>query len=132
MVLRLGWKRPERRNLSSREKPLGDLHHRQIQADTLEVDTYLPATRDRVKGDAVGVGNIEADCVRAIVSGKGRFAMSAVAKGHAFRHSIQVAAEDGPEHTTSNNKVIAVLCEIKPRRPLPFIRGKGTKETFAQ
>jgi hypothetical protein len=56
--------------------------------------------------------------------------MRAVVKGQAFGCSMQVAAEDGAEHSTSNDKVLAVSLKIEPLRPLFFIRGKVVEEAL--
>ena len=124
------WKRPERRDLPSREKSLGDLLDCQIGADALEVDADLPTASDCVKGHSVGVGHVEADRIPARFSGKGRLSMRAVAKGQAFRRPIQVAAEDSPEHAASDDKVLAISLKIKPLGPRLFIRGKGVEEAI--
>jgi hypothetical protein len=54
--------------------------------------------------------------------------MRAVAKGQAFGRSIQVAAEDGPEHSPSDDKVLAISLKIKPLSPRLFIRSKVVEE----
>jgi hypothetical protein len=56
--------------------------------------------------------------------------MRAVAKGQAFGHSIQVAAEDGAEHSASGDKVLAVSLKIKPLRPRLFIRSQVVEEAL--
>jgi hypothetical protein len=56
--------------------------------------------------------------------------MRAVAKGQAFGHSVQVAGEDGPEHSTSDDKVLAVSLKIKPLSPRLFIRGQVVEESL--
>src|ERR1035437_3679642 len=98
--------------------------------DTLKVDAHLPTTRDRVKGGSVGVRHVKADRIPVRCSGKGGFAIRAVAKGQAFGRSIQIGAEDGPKHATSDDKVLAISLEVKPRSPLLFIRGKGVKKSL--
>jgi hypothetical protein len=76
------------------------------------------------------VGHAKANRIRVRFSGQGRLSMSAVAKGQAFGRSLQVAAEDGPEHSTSDDKVRAVSLKIKPRRPRLFIRSKVAAEAL--
>ena len=56
--------------------------------------------------------------------------MRAVAKGQASGHPIQVAAEDGPEHSTSDDKVPAVSLKMKSLNPRQFIRGKAMEEAL--
>jgi hypothetical protein len=56
--------------------------------------------------------------------------MGTAAKGQTFGRSIQVAAEDGPQHSTSNDKVLAIFLKIKPRSPRPFIRSKAAEEAL--
>jgi hypothetical protein len=56
--------------------------------------------------------------------------MRAVAKGQAFGRSNQVAAEDGPEHSTSDDKVVAISLEIKPLSPREFIRSQVVEEAL--
>jgi hypothetical protein len=76
------------------------------------------------------VGHVKADRIPTILSGKGRLSMRAVAKGQGFGRAIQVAAEDGPEHSTSDDKVLAIPLEIKPLSPRLFIRGKVIEEAL--
>jgi hypothetical protein len=76
------------------------------------------------------VGHVKADRIPVRFSGKGRLSVRAVAKGQAFGHSIQVAAEDGPEHSTSDDKVLAVSLKIKPLSPRLFIRRKVVEEAL--
>jgi hypothetical protein len=76
------------------------------------------------------VGHVKADRIPVRFSGKGRLSVRAVAKGQAFGHSIQVAAEDGPEHSTSDDKVLAVSLKIKPLSPRLFIRPKVVEEAL--
>jgi hypothetical protein len=78
----------------------------------------------------VGVSHVKADRIPVRFSGKGRLSVRAVAKGQAFGHSIQVAAEDGPEHSTSDDKVLAVSLKIKPLSPCSFIRSKVLKKSL--
>jgi hypothetical protein len=56
--------------------------------------------------------------------------MRAVAKGQAFRRSLQVAAEDGPEHSTSDDKVLAVSLKMKPLSPRLLILRKVVEEAL--
>jgi hypothetical protein len=56
--------------------------------------------------------------------------MRAVAKGQAFRRTIQVTAEDGPEHPTSGDKVLAISLKIKLLCSHVFIRGKVVEEAL--
>ena len=56
--------------------------------------------------------------------------MGAVAKRQAFGRSIQIAAEDGPEHAASDYKVLAISLKIEPRRPRLFIRSKGVEKAL--
>jgi hypothetical protein len=56
--------------------------------------------------------------------------MRAVGKGQACRHSIQVAAEDGPEHSTSDDKVLPVSLKIKPLSPRPLVRREVLEEAL--
>jgi hypothetical protein len=132
LTLHLGWERPERRNLPSQEKSVGNLHHCQTKADALEVDTDLPTTRDRIEGEAVGVGvgHVKVDRIRASISGKGRLTLGPVAKGQALRRAVQVAAEDRPEHAASNDKVLATSLEIKPPCRRLFIRAKCVEKAL--
>jgi hypothetical protein len=76
------------------------------------------------------MGHAKADRIPVRSSGKGRLSMRAVGKGQACRHSIQVAAEDGPEHSTSDDKVLAVSLKIKPLSPRLFIRSKVVEEAL--
>jgi hypothetical protein len=76
------------------------------------------------------VGDAKADRVHAGFSGKGRLSMRVVAKGQAFGRSIQVAAEDGPEHSTRDDKVLAVSLKIKPLGPCLFIRSQVVEEAL--
>jgi len=128
LTLHLGWERPEHRDLAWRKEPLRDFRDCEIETDAFEVDTHLPTASDRVKGDSVGVGDVKADRIPARFSGKGGLAMRAVAKGQAFRHSVQVAAKDGPEHSTSDDKAIAISLKIELLGSRLFIRSKVMKE----
>jgi hypothetical protein len=56
--------------------------------------------------------------------------MRAVAEGQAFGRSLQVAAEDGPEHSTSDDKVLAVSLKMKPLGPRLFIRSQVVAEAL--
>jgi len=56
--------------------------------------------------------------------------MRAVAKGKAFGRSFQVAAEDGPEHSTSDDKVPAVSLKIKPLGPRLLIRSQAVAKVL--
>jgi hypothetical protein len=78
----------------------------------------------------MGVGYAKADRIPVKFSGQGRLSIRAIAKGQAFGHSIQVAAEDGPEHSTSDDKVFAISLIIKPLSPRLFIRSKGVEEAL--
>jgi hypothetical protein len=76
------------------------------------------------------VGHAKANCIRIRFSGKSRLSIRVVAKGQASGLSIQVAAEDGSEHSTSCDKVLAVSPKIEPLRPRLFIRGKIVEEAL--
>jgi hypothetical protein len=69
----------------------------------------------------VGVRHAETDRILARFSGKGRLSVRAIAKGQAFWRSVQVVAEDGPEHSTSDDKVLAVSLKVKPFGPRLFV-----------
>jgi hypothetical protein len=56
--------------------------------------------------------------------------MRTVAKGQAFGRSIQVASKDGPEHSTSDDKVLTVSLKIKTLSPHLFIRSKVVEEAL--
>jgi hypothetical protein len=56
--------------------------------------------------------------------------MRAVAKGQAFWRSVQVTAKDGPEHSMSDDKALAVSLKIKPPSPHLFIRRKVVEEAL--
>ena len=130
LTLQLGRQCPEHCSLPPREEPLGDLRNGQIGTDVLEVDAYLPAARDRVKGDALGVGHAEADGIVPGFSGKGRLSMRAITKGEALRRPIQGAAENVPEHSASDDKMLAVSVEIIPLGSRPFVRSKVVEEAL--
>jgi len=51
--------------------------------------------------------------------------MRTVAEGQAFWRSVQVEAEDSPEHSTSEDKVFAVSLEVKPLGTRLFIGCKS-------
>jgi hypothetical protein len=56
--------------------------------------------------------------------------MRAVAKGKALGRSLQVAAEDGPEHSASDDKVLAVSLKKKPLGPRLFVRSQAVEEAL--
>jgi hypothetical protein len=78
----------------------------------------------------MGVGHVKADRIIVSLPSQARLSMRAVVKGQAFGCSMQVAAEDGPEHPTSGDKVLAVSLKIKLLRPHVFIRGKVVEEAL--
>jgi len=126
----LGRECPEHRHLPSREKLLGDFRDCQIETDALEVDAHLPSAGDCVKGDSMGVGHAKSDRIPVSFSGKAGLSMSAVAKGQAFGHAVQVAGEDRPEHSTSDDEVLAIPLKIKPLSSRQFIPSKIAEEAL--
>jgi hypothetical protein len=76
------------------------------------------------------VGHAKANRIPIRFSGKSRLSIRVVAKGQALGLSIQVAAEDGPEHSTGGDKVLAVSLKTKPLRPRLFIRSKIVEEAL--
>jgi len=78
----------------------------------------------------VGVGHVKADRIPVRFSDEGRLSMRAVAKGQGLGRAIQVEAEDGPEHSTSDDKVLAISRKIKPRSLRLLIRSKVVEEAL--
>jgi hypothetical protein len=72
----------------------------------------------------------EADGILIGFAGKGRLSMRAVAKRQASGHAIQDAPEDGPEHTTRDDKMLAIPGKIKLLSPRLFVRGKIVQEAL--
>ena len=114
-------KPPERRNLALREKPLRELLYLETFADEFEIDADLATTSNRIKGDTLGMGEIETDRIPARVSGQGGLPMRAVAKRHGFRRFFEVAAEDLPERPARDDKALAIGLKVKPLGSRPFI-----------
>jgi hypothetical protein len=56
--------------------------------------------------------------------------MRAGAEEQAFRCSIQVESEDGPEYSVSPNKALAVALKIKPLGPRFLICRKTRQEAI--
>jgi len=56
--------------------------------------------------------------------------MRAVAEGQTFWCFVQVEAEESSEHSTSDDKVLAVSPEVEPLGPRLFICCKGVSETL--
>jgi len=78
----------------------------------------------------VGVGHAKAERILVRFSGKGRLSMRAITKGQAFWRSVQVGAEYGPEHSPSDDKVLAVSLKVKPFGPRLFVRSKVLEEAL--
>ena len=73
------------------------------------INTHLATARDRIQGQAVRVGNVEAQGPSTRVSGERRFAMRAVNKAQMRRVLSQVATQKHPEQPARHHKVRAVL-----------------------
>jgi hypothetical protein len=78
----------------------------------------------------VGVRHAKAERIPVRFSDKGRLSVRAIAKGQASWRSVQVVAEDGPEHSTGDDKVVAVSLKVKPFGPRLFIRSKVLEEAL--
>jgi hypothetical protein len=93
----------------------------QIAADELEIDADLAAASNCVKGRSVRMGQVETDRICARLRGQRGFSMSGVTEGEALRCSVQIAAEECPEYSTSYDKACAVSAEVESVRSRSFI-----------
>ena len=89
--------------------------------DAFDINTHLATARDRIQGQAVRVGNVEAQGPSAGVSGKRRFAMRAVDKAQMRRVLSQVAPQKHPEQPARHHKVRTVFRKDIALCPLALI-----------
>ncbi len=53
--------------------------------------------------------------------GQGRLTLAAVAERDGFRRSVQIKAENPPEHSASDDEALAISLEVKPLGSRPFV-----------
>ena len=110
--LNILWEITEQRDFSRGEESLGDLVICQMSFDVFEIDAKFSATAYRKESKPVGVRQVKAESVFAWVPCQRRLAMRAIAESQLTWLHIQVAPEDGPEQSASNNKMLAVFLKV--------------------
>ena len=104
---------------------LGNALLSDCRLDLLEIDTDLPAARDRVQDEAVGARDIEPE-LRVTVRGRQcGLAAAAVVELQPTRIRCQVAPEDGPEPPTTDNEAVAVSPKGESLRRDLFAQAQG-------
>ncbi len=100
---------------------LGNLLVDDFGPDAFDINTHLATACDGIQGQAVRVGNVEAQGHSTHVSGECRFAMKTIGKAQMLWLLSQVAPQKHPEQPARHHKVRTVFLKDITLRPLTLI-----------